>query len=48
MEAYREGILKNRLVMGDYNNCILNEGLNDISFTGGVTKCIVENYSRWI
>lgn len=48
MEAYREGILKNRLITGDYNNCILNEGLNNISFTGGVTKFVVENYSRWI
>lgn len=48
MEAYKDGILKNRLVMGDYDNCILDVGKNEISFTGNVTEFYVANYSRWI
>lgn len=48
MEAYKENILKNRLVMGDYENFQLNEGINTISFTGGVTKFLLESYSRWL
>lgn len=50
MEAYQDSTenLKNRLVMGDYDNFILNPGANSITFTGIVTKCIVENYSRWL
>lgn len=48
MEAYKDGILKNRLVSGDYDSLVLNVGANTISRTGSVTKIEIENYSRWI
>lgn len=48
MEAYKDGILKNRLVTGDYDNFALNVGLNTISWTGVVTEIAIENYSRWL
>ena len=50
MEAYQDTTetLMNRLVTGDYNNFALNPGTNEITFSGTVTQCIVENYSRWI
>lgn len=48
MEAYKVGVLKNRLVNGDYNSFRLETGNNTISFTGNVTKVELENYSRWI
>lgn len=50
MEAYKDstGNLQNRLVTGDYDNFALNPGSNTIAFTGEVTKCVVENYSRWL
>ena len=48
MEAYSGDILKNRLVTGDYDNCILNVGKNEVSVSGNVTDLYIENYSRWI
>lgn len=50
MEAYKDTTnnLKNRLVTGDYENFALQVGENQITFSGSVTKCIVENYSRWL
>lgn len=50
MEAYKDspGNLQNRLVTGDYDNFALNPGENQITFSGLVTKCVVENYSRWL
>lgn len=48
MEAHKNGVLKNRLVTGNYDNFILNQGKNDISFTGDVTRIEIEDYSRWI
>lgn len=50
MEAYQDSTenLKNRLVTGDYDNFYLNPGDNQITFSGVVTQCIVENYSRWL
>lgn len=48
MEASKDGILKNRLVTGDYDNFELNVGQNTISFTGSVTEITIENYSRWL
>lgn len=40
--------LLNRLVTGDYDKIILNQGSNTISFTGSVSEILVNNYSRWI
>ncbi len=50
MEAYQDSTdnLKNRLVVGDYDTFTLNPGENSITFSGVVTKCIIENYSRWL
>ena len=48
MEAYKDGVLKNRLVQGDYNNFLLEPGDNTISFTGDITSAEILNYSRWI
>ena len=50
MEAYQDNLqtLKNRSVTGDYNNFKLPVGDSDISFSGTVTMCVVENYSRWL
>lgn len=48
MEAYQDGVLKNRLVTGDYDNFLLNVGANTISFSGEVSQIIIENMSRWI
>ena len=48
MEAYKDAILKNRLVTGNYDNFKLNIGKNIISFTGSITKIVMSNYSRWV
>ena len=50
MEAYKDNLqtLKNRQVTGDYSNFKLPVGANTISFSGLVSKCIVENFSRWL
>jgi predicted phage tail component-like protein len=48
MEAYKDGILKNRLVAGDYDDLVLNVGENTLSWTGDVSSAEIENYSRWI
>lgn len=48
MEAYKDGILKNRLVTGDYDKLVLNVGRNTLSWTGDVSNVEIENYSRWI
>lgn len=48
MEAYKDNILKNRLVTGDYDNLAFQVGKNTISWTGNITSIEFENYSRWI
>lgn len=48
MEAYKDGILKNRLVTGNYENFVLNPGSNTISVTGDVSQVEISNFSRWI
>ena len=48
MEAYNGSALKNRQVAGDYDNFVLNVGLNAIGWNGRVTKISFENYTRWI
>lgn len=47
-EATKGNILKNRLIIGNYDNFMFNIGVNKISWTGSVTKIEIENYSRWI
>lgn len=48
MEAYKDGVLKNRLVTGNYGNFVLNPGNNTISVTGAVSQVDISNFSRWI
>lgn len=50
LEAYDEdtNVLMNRSVDGDYDNLRLKVGTNTISWSGSVTKIVINNYSRWI
>lgn len=48
MEASQGGILRNRLVTGDYGNFVFQTGSNVITWTGEVTEISISNYSRWI
>ena len=48
MNAYHEGQLYNRHVLGNYANVVLIAGKNIISWEGTLTKIEIENYSRWI
>lgn len=48
MEAYRDGILKNRQVVGDYDNLLFKPGRNTLTWNGNVEKISIENYSRWL
>ena len=48
MNAYKDDVLKNRLVAGDYDHFVFNVGDNVITWTGNVTEITVERYSRWI
>lgn len=48
MEATKDGLYKNRLVTGDYDNLAFKIGRNTISWSGDVSNIIIENYSRWI
>ena len=50
MEAYQgtPSTLMNRSVDGDYNNFKLNVGKNTISWSGNLTKIVINKYSRWI
>lgn len=50
LEAYNSetGALMNRSVDGDYDNLRLKVGANTISWSGSITKIVIDNYSRWI
>lgn len=48
LEAYNNGVLKNRLVTGNYESFSLSVGENTITWTGNITQISIENYSRWI
>lgn len=47
-EAYKDGVLKNRLVTGNYENFVLNVGKNILSWSGDITQINIDKYSRWI
>ena len=47
MNAYKDGVLKNRAVIGDYDNLALPPGINRISFSGMVSGMEINLYSRW-
>ena len=48
MDAYKDGVLKNRSVNGDYDGLSLKPGKNIISFSGMVSKMEITRYTRWI
>lgn len=49
MNAYdTEGNYLNRLVVGDYDNFILNTGLNNITISGSITSVSINKVSRWL
>lgn len=48
MNAYHDGQLYNRHVLGNYADVALKAGKNIVSWEGTVTKVEIENYSRWI
>lgn len=48
MNATKNGILKNRLVAGNYDNLAFPVGRTTLTWTGNVTKIEIENYTRWI
>lgn len=49
MNAYdTEGNYLNRLVVGDYDNFILNTGLNTITISGSITSVSINKVSRWL
>ena len=49
MNAYSpDGIYMNRQVTGNYDNLVLNVGVNTLLIEGNITSVLVDNYSRWI
>lgn len=48
MEAYLGDVLLNRYILGDYDNLILEEGRNIISWDGDVQEIEIADYTRWI
>lgn len=48
MEASQGGILRNRLVTGNYDNFVLQVGSNILTWTGNIEQISISNYSRWI
>ena len=48
MEAYYDGLLKNRLCTGDFDNLVLKVGTNVITWSGYLSSMEVTQYSRWI
>lgn len=50
MNAYTDTLntLRNRAVIGDYNNLKFNVGDNELSFSGTIQGFIIQNYSRWL
>ena len=48
MEATGGGVLKNRVVTGDYSAFALDPGSNTLTWTGSITDISLVKYSRWI
>lgn len=50
LEAYTgtTATLANRSVDGDYDNLKLRVGTNTISWSGSLTKIVIDKYSRWL
>lgn len=48
MEAYKDAVLKNRSVTGNYENFSLTPGVNQITCDGNISDITISNYSRWL
>lgn len=48
MEATGGGVLRNRLVTGDYNAFEFQPGSNTLTWTGDITDIDIIRYSRWL
>lgn len=48
MNAYKDNVLANRSVTGNYDNLTLKVGANTISWSGNVDGITVQNYTRWL
>ena len=48
MEATGGGVLRNRLVTGDYDAFVLQPGSNTLTWTGNITDIALARYSRWL
>jgi len=49
MNAYgTDGTLKNRFVIGEYDDFSLKAGNNIVEFTGSVSQVQIKSYSRWV
>lgn len=48
MNAYKNDVLMNRYVLGNYEDLYITQGRNVISWDGLVSSLEIENYSRWI
>ena len=50
MEAYKDTLenLMNRSIDGDYEHSYLKIGRNTFSWSGELSKIVIENYSRWL
>lgn len=47
-DAYKGVVLKNRQMIGDFNNIRLQSGQNTITWIGNLTKIEIEPKSRWL
>lgn len=48
LEAFKDAVLKNRLVSGNYDEFRLKPGVNTVDLGGAVEKITIQNYSRWL
>ncbi len=48
LEAYNDGALMNRYVVGNYDKFVLKVGANSVSWDGQLTNIAFEKLSRWI
>lgn len=48
MDAYTEGGLANRSVIGDYENFRMSPGKHTLTYTGTVDAMSIDNYERWV
>lgn len=48
MEAFKDNVLKNRLVAGNYDEFKLNPGKNVVDIIGEITQINLSDFSRWV